>query len=185
MRWRPFGRCFVDCPTKLLAILNLGKMLNTIKIIIVFTLVSAAIYLAPTHATRGLADPLAYKEQLCIPGYSSSVRPPSGYTTSLKIAQLEKMGLSTKDLGAWEEDHFVPISLGGSPADPKNLSPQPFPEAHYKDTVEWDLYHRMCKGEITLGEAQKMIQDWEGYYQKMKKGLGASNIISEDLDQDE
>jgi hypothetical protein len=69
-----------------------------------------------------------------------------------------------------EVDHLIPLELGGS-NDVKNLWPQPqdprpgWPE---KDSLENDLHERVCKGEMSLADAQKCIASnwvkcWEKY----------------------
>jgi hypothetical protein len=34
--------------------------------------------------------------------------------------------LSAQALGDFEEDHFIPLAVGGSPRSPKNLWPEPY-----------------------------------------------------------
>jgi hypothetical protein len=65
----------------------------------------------------------------------------------------------------FEEDHLIPLELGGSPMDSRNLWPEHWadPEgAHTKDRLEDDLHRRVClpRGEpgwISLTEAQDAI----------------------------
>ena len=67
-----------------------------------------------------------------------------------------------------EEDHLVPLELGGAPRDPKNLWPEPRHEvasagqaAEDKDTVENNLKKQVCDGSMTLDAARKkIISDW-------------------------
>lgn len=64
----------------------------------------------------------------------------------------------------YEEDHLLPLGLGGAPSDPKNLWPQPrmAPDgAAAKDALEDRLHRMVCDGSITLTEAQPCIlADW-------------------------
>ena len=83
------------------------------------------------------------RETICNPRWSTkSIRPEASYTHRLKIEQIDEYGYSDSRLKDYEEDHFIPLELGGNPTDPKNLWPEPFdtsiPDggAHAKDKVE-------------------------------------------------
>ena len=94
---------------------------------------------------------------------TKSIRPPVSYTTHLKVEQIREYGYADHSLRDYEEDHFIPLELGGHPTDPKNLWPEPFdtsiPDggAHFKDKVENYLHAQVCSGSMTLEEAQKEI----------------------------
>ena len=64
----------------------------------------------------------------------------------------------------YEEDHLIPLELGGSPRDPKNLWPQPRggnPNASVKDALENSLHALVCSGRVPLAVAQEAIAwDW-------------------------
>jgi hypothetical protein len=73
----------------------------------------------------------------------------------------------------YEEDHFIPLEVGGNPKDPKNLWPEPYNTtvsgktmgARQKDKVEDLLKKQVCDGTITLKEAQDQIAgDWYKIY---------------------
>jgi hypothetical protein len=68
-----------------------------------------------------------------------------------------------------EVDHLIPLEIGGS-NDLKNLSPQPAdprPGSYEKDSLENDLHQRVCKGEMSLKEAQQCIaSDWVKCWEK-------------------
>lgn len=72
----------------------------------------------------------------------------------------------------FEIDHLISLELGGAD-DVKNLWPQPYyehPGAREKDAVENYLHAQVCKGNITLADAQKQIaDDWYAIYLKMPK----------------
>lgn len=101
---------------------------------------------------------------ICVSGWTATVRPPSSYTTALKKQQIVQYGYSDTNLSDYEEDHFVPLELGGAPKDPENLWPEP----HYgdetssnKDTVENKLKKAVCAGDVSLTDAQNAIMtDW-------------------------
>jgi hypothetical protein len=65
----------------------------------------------------------------------------------------------------YEEDHLIPLEVGGHPTDPKNLWPEPYnvPNgARQKDKVENLLHSRVCSGQMTLADAQNLIgSNWE------------------------
>jgi len=99
-------------------------------------------------------------QTICVKGYTKTIRPPSTYTTKLKIKQLHAMGLkgSASD---YEEDHLIPLELGGHPTDPANLWPEPWDDAKKKDKLENKLHKKVCKGEMTLLEAQDFFSNWK------------------------
>jgi hypothetical protein len=113
------------------------------------------------------------RETICNPRWSTkSVRPQESYTHRLKVEQIAEYGYANSRLRDYEEDHFIPLELGGNPTDPKNLWPEPFetsiPDggAHAKDRVENYLHAEVCAGSLTLDEAQHEIAtDWYRVYQ--------------------
>src|ERR1700722_4509723 len=112
------------------------------------------------------------RETICNPRWSTkSIRPEESYTHRLKIEQISEYGYSDSRLRDYEEDHFIPLELGGNPTDPKNLWPEPFetsiPDggAHAKDKVENYLRAEVCAGSLTLDQAQREIaEDWYRVY---------------------
>lgn len=135
----------------------------------------ADIYPDPAR-TPGAANPEItqnnIRENICNPRWSTkSIRPPAGYTNRLKFEQIREYGYADSTRKDYEEDHFIPLELGGSPTDPKNLWPEPFetsiPDggARYKDKVENYLHIEVCSGSLTLEQAQKEItEDWYRVY---------------------
>lgn len=101
---------------------------------------------------------------ICVPGWTKTVRPPVSYTTPLKIRQIGEYGYTDTNTADYEEDHLVPLELGGSPRDPKNLWPEPRygdAPAQNKDTVENKLKTAVCGGTVTLDAARSAIAtDW-------------------------
>jgi hypothetical protein len=62
----------------------------------------------------------------------------------------------------YEEDHLVPLDLGGSPNDPRDLWPEPWVSADgwhadLKDQLEATLAQLVCSGRVPLAEAQRAI----------------------------
>jgi hypothetical protein len=61
----------------------------------------------------------------------------------------------------FEEDHLIPLELGGAPRDPHNLWSQPHSTPNEKDTVEGAAHDAICTGKIALPDAQHRIAtDW-------------------------
>jgi hypothetical protein len=112
------------------------------------------------------------QDTICNPHWSTrSIRPPVHYTDQLKREQLSEYGYADTNPRDYEEDHLIPLELGGNPTDPKNLWPEPYVTsiadggAHAKDHVESYLHRQVCDGALTLGEAQQEIaSDWYGVY---------------------
>lgn len=105
---------------------------------------------------------------ICVAGWTATVRPPSSYTTALKIEQIAQYSYADTSTSAYEEDHLIPLELGGAPDDPRNLWPEPYsialPDgtqvgAHVKDQVENALKAEVCAGTLTLAAAQARIGD--------------------------
>jgi hypothetical protein len=101
---------------------------------------------AVTQATIG--------STICRRGWTRTIRPPVDYTNVLKRRQLRQYGRRGPP-SAYQEDHLISLELGGSPADPRNLWPEPYPRASAVDQIENDLNHRVCAGSLTLAEAQR------------------------------
>lgn len=107
---------------------------------------------------------------ICVSGWAATVRPPSSYTTSLKGTQITEYGYADTNLADYEEDHLVPLELGGAPKDPANLWPEPYAVtladgtpvgARVKDQLENRLRSLVCAGSMTLARAQQLIRtDW-------------------------
>ena len=112
------------------------------------------------------------RETICNPRWSTkSIRPLASYTNHLKVEQIREYGYSDSTLKDYEEDHFIPLELGGNPTDPRNLWPEPLdtsiPDggAHSKDRVENHLHAQVCAGNLTLEQAQREItEDWYRVY---------------------
>ncbi|WP_433184359.1 hypothetical protein [Actinoallomurus sp. CA-150999] len=103
---------------------------------------------------------------ICVSGWTSTVRPPTSYTNPLKVKQIAEYGYSDTSTADYEEDHLIPLELGGAPKDPKNLWPEPRYDAGGstagdKDTVENALKKKVCAGSMTLASARHiMATDW-------------------------
>ncbi len=127
-------------------------------------------------ATPGAIDPAVTQGNLgstiCVAGYTKTVRPPVSYTNALKRKQLGSgynyLGdLSTK---SYEEDHLIPLELGGAPSDERNLWPEPRHitwDAAKKDRLENKLHLLVCSQQLPLKVAQTAFaHNWVTAYKK-------------------
>jgi hypothetical protein len=120
----------------------------------------------PDHVcTPGAVDRHVTQENIgvtiCSKGYTARVRPPVSYTNVLKREQIAKYGYEDQDVRHYEEDHLIPLELGGSPSDPRNLWPEPGESPNAKDTIENICRKKVCSGALALGQAQQQIAaDW-------------------------
>jgi hypothetical protein len=107
---------------------------------------------------------------ICKSGWTSTIRPPSAYTGALKLVQIVEYGYADRDPSHYQEDHLVPLELGGAPRDPHNLWPEPndivLPDgtsiaSDAKDNLEDYLHRAVCVGTMPLGDSQRLIAgDW-------------------------
>lgn len=123
--------------------------------------------------TPGKIDPSVtqdnIKQTICVSGYTAKIRPPTSYTTPLKLRQMTQYG-RTGDTSDYEEDHLIPLELGGDPTSELNLWPESPPSPNEKDHLENVLKSLVCRNQITLKEAQDAISsNWLTAYQKYVK----------------
>jgi hypothetical protein len=138
------------------------------------------------------ADAPAYARTICRAGWTATVRPPTEYTNAVKRWQLlgDPTGreratvarISTRDpaqvrvgvygryagggVADYEEDHLIPLALGGAPGDPANLWPEWDASPNPKDTVETAAKRWVCNAAAgdrpdRLATARRLVvQDW-------------------------
>jgi hypothetical protein len=58
---------------------------------------------------------------------------------------------------AYEEDHLIPLELGGATRNPKNLWPEPIEQSKRSHPLERALEHKVCTGTLTLAAARRQI----------------------------
>ena len=131
--------------------------------------------------TPGAVDPSINQDNIqqtiCVRGYTKTMRPPAHYTNGLKKHQIREYGYSDRNPKHYEEDHLIPLSLGGNPTDVRNLWPEPRKSewgAEKKDQLEFVLYRMVCRGEISLQDAQQAISSnwidaWNRYVPNHQK----------------
>ena len=140
------------------------------------TLTPGATNPAVTQATIG--------RTICVTGWTLTVRPSSRYTRTLEIKHLAVYGFSDRNLAHYEEDHLIPLELGGAPADPANLWPEPYHlrvvdgtdlGAYAKDRLETYLKKAVCDGHIPLAAAQaRMRGNWVAWWRITFNAPGAT-----------
>ena len=117
--------------------------------------------------TPGEADPRVTQDNIrstiCRRGYAASVRPPKAVTHEIKVRVTRDYGMPNVPFSQLELDHLIPLSLGGA-STVRNLWPEvrrgPLGAAR-KDEVEQQLQDAVCRGRITLRQAQQEIAtDW-------------------------
>lgn len=124
--------------------------------------------------TPGATDPAVTQENIrqtvCVKGYTKTVRPPASYTNKLKKKQIREYGYADRNPKDYEEDHLIPLNIGGNPTDERNLWPEPRKSewnAKKKDALEFALYKQVCKGRVSLKEAQDAYREnWIQAYKK-------------------
>jgi hypothetical protein len=97
--------------------------------------------------------------QVCVPGYSKSVR---FVSDAEKNAVFAEYGISHHAPYSYEVDHLISLELGGS-NDIRNLWPEPYTGvagAHAKDAIENELHAQVCAGSISLAAGQAEIVRW-------------------------
>ena len=133
----------------------------------------------PRAVTPGAIDArvtqATIRTTICRRGYTATVRPSSSYTNALKRRQLsgDYAFLGSRRLGDFEEDHLIPLELGGSPTAEANLWPQPYSRvgARMKDRVENRLHALVCAGAVPLATAQQAIaSNWYDAYMTYVRG---------------
>ena len=105
---------------------------------------------------------------ICVPGWTSTIRPPSSYTSLVKHLQIAQLGLTDRTPSHYEEDHLISLELGGAPRNQRNLWPEPWEGkcgAHVKDRLENVLKAKVCAGKLLLKDAQESVAvDWQAAY---------------------
>ena len=133
----------------------------------------------PTR-TPGAVNPAVtqgtIRSTICVSGWTRTVRPSSQYTSKLKREQLRALGYADQRPGDYHEDHLVPLSLGGSPDDVRNLWPEPLTVSGgwspaKKDRLENALNRLVCAGRLSLADARAAIAaDWISAYNRYVLG---------------
>jgi hypothetical protein len=109
-------------------------------------------------------------QTICIRGYTKTIRPPAYYTNRLKKEQLAQYGYADHNPKHYEEDHLIPLEIGGNPTDVHNLWPEPRNSqysAGEKDRLENRLHELVCTHQLPLVRAQREIAtNWVAAYKE-------------------
>jgi hypothetical protein len=128
------------------------------------TTTTAALVLPIKSITPGVYNPAVrqgtIKKTVCVKGWTKTIRPPVSYTNALKLQQMGQYGES-RSPSDYEEDHFIPLELGGAPRSPKNLWPEPHAQSSVSDPLETKLKREVCKGIIELAKARAEIRTFK------------------------
>jgi hypothetical protein len=115
------------------------------------------------------------KDDLCQSRYESF---DASVPVTVKGQVFDRYAIRTDAPEAYNVDHLIPVSLGGSNV-VTNLWPQPLAgEWNYdkKNKLESRLYKLVCRGELELKQAQKEIAtDWVSAYRKYLSEPGVDN----------
>ena len=112
------------------------------------------------------------RSTICVSGWTATVRPPVTYTNQLKYNQLHSGYNLNGDLNMkdYEEDHIVPLEVGGHPSSPLNLFPEPRNirlGSYLKDQLENRIHQLVCSGQLSLNAGRTVfLTNWEKGYQK-------------------
>jgi hypothetical protein len=115
--------------------------------------------------TPGAVDVAATRELVCNshPSYTATHR---HVTLKTKREVFRRYGIDYAKHKDYEVDHFIPLEIGGLNAI-ENLWPQRWaqPGAHQKDVTENALHRSVCRGDISLHDAQEIARgDWYRYF---------------------
>ena len=117
-------------------------------------------------------SPQTIETTICVRGWTRMVRPPESYTELLKREQIAEYGYHDRRLRDYEEDHLIPLALGGAPTDPRNLWPEPHEApsdwgSYAKDRLESRLNDLVCSGALPLETARAAIAaNWIEAYRR-------------------
>ena len=109
--------------------LHLTRFLQLVTVVtLAFSNVAGAADLPDPSLTPGVTD-LNISQQniqltVCVKGYTKTVRPPAQYTNKLKKRQIRQYGYDDQNPKHYEEDHLIPLSIGGDPRAIGNLWPE-------------------------------------------------------------
>jgi hypothetical protein len=131
--------------------------------------------LPDANCTPGATDPEITQANIdstiCRSGWTATIRPPESYTEPLKLQQMAAYGYGGQSPSGFEEDHLIPLELGGSPTSPQNLWPEAGASPNPKDAVETAANHAVCDGQMSLTTAQQEIaSNWIALGQQLGVG---------------
>jgi uncharacterized protein DUF3761 len=106
--------------------------------------------------TPGVASGAVTQQNLattiCVSGFASSVRNVSTVTKHRVYAEYH---IAKAEQRRYVIDHLIPLEVGGT-NDIANLWPEPKGESKTKDKLEDLLHDDVCRGDLTLADAQRI-----------------------------
>jgi hypothetical protein len=131
----------------------------------ILLLMAAALLPVPGSIDPGITQ-ANIRSTVCRAGYTATIRPSARYTSRLKAQQM-KAGHLSGNPSEYEEDHRVPLEIGGAPRDPRNLWPEPIGAARQKDRLENAIHRDLCSGRLSLAKAQAIfLGDFQAEYRR-------------------
>lgn len=120
-------------------------------------LVTAASLILPTipGALNPDVTPATVNTTICVPNWSSTVRPPLSYTAPIKRRLLREQNLPGR-VSDYQLDHLWSISLGGATRSLDNLWMEPDAQAARADRLESRWHRLVCNGTWGLRYAQRV-----------------------------
>ena len=112
---------------------------------------------------NGAVTQATIRSTICVSGWTATIRPPESYTERLKLQQIASEGLVGTP-GDYEEDHRMPLELGGDPSDPMNLSPESHATSYAKDAAENAARGQVCAGADLRSVQSAFVEAWLGPY---------------------
>jgi hypothetical protein len=117
---------------------------------------------ARAPVSGSVVSPAPSLAELCAPGYVKKTTAPPSVTDPIKACQLAQGSHPDKDPSHYTEDQLIPVGLGGTPTDERNLWPQRTDLWALKNREENRLRASVCGGHTTLAAAQvEMVQNWD------------------------
>ena len=108
------------------------------------------------------------RSTICVSGWTATIRPSESYTEQLKLQQMSTEGLPGGP-SDYEEDHRMPLELGGAPRDPTNLSPESHASSYAKDAAENAAKREVCDGADLRTVQAEFVATWLGAYPTYRK----------------
>ena len=103
-------------------------------------------------AASGSVTQVDVGSTICRKGYASEVR---SVSTATKRQVFVEYGIPKAQQRLYVVDHLIPLEVGGANV-PQNLWPEPKAEAKVKDKEENALHGDVCRGDLTLADAQRI-----------------------------
>src|ERR1700694_3513431 len=116
-----------------------------IVVLLAITLAATPNFAPPPGAINPQVTQANISTTICVPGWTRTIRPPVSYTSAMKRRQIVERHLPG-GLSDYQEDHLIPLELGGHATSPLNLWPQPWAQAPLKDRAEYGYNRAVCAG---------------------------------------